>query len=128
MSWAFAIDGARMATPRRPTASVIVCAYTLDRWALLQRAVESVLEQYVPAEEIVLVIDHNRELSECCRARWPAASELGVRIVENAYPGRLGSARNSGLQMITSDIVAFLDDDACAPPDWLGRLVGLYER
>jgi glucosyl-dolichyl phosphate glucuronosyltransferase len=116
-----------MATRRRPTASVVICAYTLDRWELLQRAVDSVLEQYFTAEETIVVIDHNAALAERCRARWPSASELRVHVVENAYPGRLGSARNTGLELVTGEIVAFLDDDAWAPPDWLRRLVAVYE-
>jgi glucosyl-dolichyl phosphate glucuronosyltransferase len=109
------------------TVSVVICAYTLDRWDLLQRAVASVLEQNISAEDVILVIDHNPELAERCRAVWPSASELGVRVVENVYQGRLGSARNTGLELVTGDIVAFLDDDACAPPDWLSRLVAAYE-
>jgi glucosyl-dolichyl phosphate glucuronosyltransferase len=109
------------------TVSVVICAYTLDRWDLLQRAVASVLAQNVPAEEVIVVIDHNPELAERCRARWPWGSDFRVRVVENVYSGRLGSARNTALELVAGEIVAFLDDDACAPPDWLGRLVAAYE-
>jgi glycosyltransferase involved in cell wall biosynthesis len=109
------------------TVSVIICAYTLDRWDLLQRAVASVLGQNVSAEDIILVIDHNSQLAERCRALWPSVSEACVHVVENVYEGRLGSARNTGLELVTGDIVAFLDDDACAPPDWLSRIVAAYE-
>jgi glycosyltransferase involved in cell wall biosynthesis len=118
----------RVVTGQRTTVSVVICAYTLDRFDLLQRAVASVREQNVSAEDIILVIDHNSQLAERCRALWAPASEFGVRVVENVYPGRLGSARNTALELVTGDIVAFLDDDACAPPDWLSRIVAAYER
>jgi glucosyl-dolichyl phosphate glucuronosyltransferase len=108
------------------TVSVIICAYTLERWELLQRSVDSVVDQDVDAEDVILVVDHNAELAERCRARWPPAAQVRVRIVENVYPGRLGSARNTGVELVAGDIVAFLDDDACAPPDWLRRIVTAY--
>ena len=49
-----------------------------------------------------------------------------VVIVENAFAGRLGSARNTALLECQASIVAFLDDDAEAEPDWLDRLLAVY--
>ena len=46
--------------------------------------------------------------------------------MENRYPGRLGSARNTGVERLQTDIVAFLDDDAQAPPQWLAELLTTY--
>jgi len=42
--------------------SVIICAYTEDRWNDLISAVESVRQQTLPATEIIIVIDHNPDL------------------------------------------------------------------
>jgi len=42
--------------------SVVVCAYTMDRWGDLCAAVESLLVQSVAPLEIVVIIDHNPEL------------------------------------------------------------------
>ena len=100
--------------------SVVICAYTLHRWAHLVAAVQSALEQTPPATEVILCVDHNPELLERAVTRWE--QDAGVTVIENRYPGRLGSARNSALERVTGDIVAFLDDDAIAPVDWLARL------
>jgi glycosyltransferase involved in cell wall biosynthesis len=105
--------------------SVIICAYTKERWELLEKAVASALDQRHAPMEIILCIDHNPSLVEDCRARF-ATPGSPIRVVENKYPGRLGSARNTAVEVARGDVIAFLDDDAAAGPDWLERLVELY--
>jgi glucosyl-dolichyl phosphate glucuronosyltransferase len=94
--------------------SVIVCAHTERRFAELQGAVESVRAQTVPAQEIIVVIDHNPELL----ARATLALR-DVRVVENAGQQGAGEARNSGVNMAGAPILGFLDDDAMASPTWI---------
>ena len=68
-----------------------------------------------------MVVDHEPAL-----ARRLAAEHPGLTVVEN--PGRpgLSDARNAGVTVATGDVVAFLDDDAAAAPDWLSRLLAPY--
>jgi len=97
--------------------TVVICAYTLDRWDQLSLAIDSVTAQ-ARADETILVIDHNPELLDRARVRWP-----DVRVLANEGPRGLSSARNTALRVAAGDIVAFLDDDAAAEPGWLGTLV-----
>lgn len=104
-----------------PTVSVVICAYTLDRWNALVSAVASVQAQCVPACEIIVVIDHNEPLLERVRA------ELGgVLVSANTATRGLSGARNSGIAAANGTVIAFLDDDALAAPDWLERLTAAY--
>jgi glucosyl-dolichyl phosphate glucuronosyltransferase len=41
------------------TVSVIICAYTEARWGQIEAAVASVRGQTAPAEQVILVVDHN---------------------------------------------------------------------
>ncbi|MBV9818805.1 MAG: glycosyltransferase family 2 protein [Solirubrobacterales bacterium] len=107
--------------------SVVICAYTEARWPRLLGAVASARAQTLEPAEIIVCIDHNPELAERCREAW-RESAGGVRVIENRHFGRLGSARNTALEIARGDAVAFLDDDACAGPDWLLRLAELYNR
>jgi GT2 family glycosyltransferase len=105
-----------------PSVSVIVCAYTAERWSLLLGVIESVRTQTRAPSEVIVVIDHNEELYD------RLAETVGdVTIVKNTGPRGLSGARNTGVGLADSDIVAFLDDDAEAAPDWLERLTALYD-
>jgi glucosyl-dolichyl phosphate glucuronosyltransferase len=110
-------------------ADVVICTYTLARWELLARSVESVLAQQVAPRQLIIVVDHNDELLARCRQEW-GASRTGspgeIVVIANQFAGRLGSARNTALLHARADIVAFLDDDAEAEPNWLERLLAVY--
>jgi glycosyltransferase involved in cell wall biosynthesis len=103
--------------------SVILCAYSNERWHDLVAAVQSVQGQHLKAAEIVVVIDHNPALLERARAEL-----LGVKVVENMGRRGLSGARNSGVTAARGAVIAFLDDDAVAAPDWLDRLAAGYTQ
>ena len=48
--------------PGTPTVSVVICAYTEDRWPQLKKCVASVVGQTSPPMEIIVCIDHNEAL------------------------------------------------------------------
>ena len=103
--------------------SVVICAYTDRRWALLCEAIQSVRRQRRAAAEIVLVIDHSPQLADRARAEFP-----DVRVIANEQARGLSGARNTGVLRSSGDIVAFLDDDATAAADWLQELVEVFLR
>lgn len=115
-----------MSSPDAPdrfprTISVVVCAYTEERWTDLTAALTSVLEQSEPGQDVVLVSDYADSLLERARAAFPQ-----VTCVPNDGPRGLSGARNTGVARATGDVVAFLDDDAVAAPDWLARMLAAY--
>jgi glucosyl-dolichyl phosphate glucuronosyltransferase len=97
--------------------SVIICAYTEKRWHEIVAAVESVRQQSLPAHEIIVVVDHNKQLLRRVQEYIP-----GVVVVENTGAVGLSGARNSGIAAAQGAFLAFLDDDAVATPDWLLHL------
>jgi glucosyl-dolichyl phosphate glucuronosyltransferase len=101
--------------------SVIICAYTAERWDDTMRAVASAQAQQPAPNEVILVVDHNPELLARLIAALP-----GVRVVPNAGERGSSEARNTGVALATGDLVAFLDDDAVAQPGWLAALTAHY--
>lgn len=97
--------------------SVVVCAYTENRWDDLLHAVDSLQSQILLPAEIVLSIDHNPVLFERVKAHFP-----DLIVVENCEQRGLSGARNTGIAAATSPIIAFMDEDAVAAPDWLAAL------
>jgi glucosyl-dolichyl phosphate glucuronosyltransferase len=105
-----------------PRISVIICAYTEKRWDQTLAAVESVRLQSRESLEIILVVDHNRALRDRFAGALP-----DVILLENAEAQGLSGARNTGIAIARGDVIAFLDDDAIAEPDWLKFLADCYE-
>ncbi len=109
-------------TADRLGVTVIICAYTLDRWLATRAALASAVAQRPAPAQVLLVIDHNRELAALARA------ELSdVTVLENDGDPGLSGARNTGLKTATQPITAFLDDDAEARPGWLTALLEPYQ-
>jgi hypothetical protein len=103
--------------------SVVICAYTEERWDRLVAAVLSVQRQVPAPREVVVVVDHNRALFERLRHRFS-----DVVLVENAEARGLSGARNTGIATATGAVIAFLDDDAEAEPGWLAALVDAHRQ
>jgi peptidoglycan/xylan/chitin deacetylase (PgdA/CDA1 family) len=104
-----------------PTVSVVVCTHDEARWDFLMACLASLREQTLPALETVLVVDSNPSL-------LTRASTLPVDVVvPNAGPRGLSGARNTGIARSSGELIAFLDDDATAAPDWLARLVAAFD-
>jgi glycosyltransferase involved in cell wall biosynthesis len=101
--------------------SVVICAYTQERWNELVAAVDSVRNQTLPPLEIIVVVDHNPGLLRQVREKIS-----GVLAIENDQTRGLGGARNSGIAVSQGSIIAFLDDDALAAPGWLRELSAPY--
>jgi len=124
--------------------TVVICAYTLDRWELTKAAVESSCTQSHPPRSVVLCIDNNPELLARAEREWNGAADPAVVVVPNETVKHLagrdvhaiahgelrrfgaGTARNTGLRHVNTEVVAFLDDDADAEFDWLARLAAAY--
>jgi glycosyltransferase involved in cell wall biosynthesis/GT2 family glycosyltransferase len=104
-----------------PTISVVICAYTDERLELLAAGIESLRTQTVAPHELVLVIDHAPELEVIARERWPQ-----TLVVANREQQGLSGARNTGVAECSGEVVAFLDDDAAAAPNWIERLGAAY--
>lgn len=99
-------------------ASIIICAYTLDRWDELQRAIEAIGHQTRQPRQTILVIDNNEALLHRSIEAFPE-----ITVVANHHGAGASGGRNTGYDLCDASIMVFLDDDAWPEPGWLAALV-----
>ncbi|MCW2131635.1 glycosyltransferase family 2 protein [Arthrobacter sp. VKM Ac-2550] len=104
------------------TVSVVICCYTEERWDLLIKVIASVQNQTLAPSQVIVVVDHDADLYKRL-----VGTVQDVMLVENAEKRGLSGARNTAIRLASSDIVAFIDDDAEAAPDWLANLTSFYD-
>jgi glycosyltransferase involved in cell wall biosynthesis len=83
----------------------------------------SLLRQTLPPVEVILVVDHNPDLLQRAKQTW---RNHNVKVVDNQRTRGSSGAWNAGIDAATGYIVAFIDDDAIAEPDWLEHIVYAY--
>lgn len=104
--------------------SIVVPVYNVEKY--LRQCVDSLLQQTVPAYEIVLVDDGSKDSSgEICDTY--AANYPQVKVVHKQNAG-LGMARNTGLDHVTGDYVVFVDSDDFCQKDMVERLLVIVKE
>ena len=99
--------------------AAIVC--TCDRHELLAGCLAALREQTLPAVHREVIVVDNSEDGEAARRFADGDIAAGIRLVRADRPG-LSRARNLGVAASRAGLVAFIDDDARAAPDWLEQL------
>jgi glucosyl-dolichyl phosphate glucuronosyltransferase len=104
------------------TWSVVIATHTEQRWDYLADAIGSALSQEPAPLEVIVVVDHNPTLLERVQA------EYGDRIVAVGNRQRRGpsGSRNTGAEVASGDLVAYLDDDARGQVGWLSAMAASF--
>ena len=117
------VEAGSQFTDQPQTVSVVICAFTTERWTQLQDAVASVLDQEPAPDEVLVVIDYCPPLEGLARDFFRADR---VCVLANSAQQGLSGARNTGAWAASSEVVVFLDDDAVAQPGWLAAHASHY--
>ncbi len=105
------------------TIQIAAAICTRDRPELLARSLESLARQTRPPIEILVVDNAPAD----ARTRALVANRFpSVRYLVEPVVG-LDFARNRALASARGDVVAFLDDDAVAGPDWAEAFARVFE-
>jgi GT2 family glycosyltransferase len=108
-------NGPAVADTEWPSASVVVCTHNGGR--TLGDCLEGLASLDYPSYEVIVVDDGSTDASREIAEAW------GVRVISTENQG-LSAARNTGFRAASGEIVAYIDDDARADPDWL-RFIAL---
>ena len=100
-----------------PRISVILCSHNGER--TIRECLEGLLKLDYPDYEVIVVDDGSTDETPEIAAQYP------FRLISTENCG-LSSARNTGLEAATGEIVAYIDDDAYPDPDWLKYLARTF--
>lgn len=106
---------------------------TFHREAGLRRAVRSVIAQrgIDPRAVEILIVDNSTEASARSIAAGLAeiaeAAGYKLRYVNETRPG-IAQARNAGIREAGADLIAYIDDDEEAEPDWLVNMLAVLDK
>jgi glycosyltransferase involved in cell wall biosynthesis len=101
---------------RRGPVSIAVVVPSYRRPELLERCLKSLSAQEFAATDVVVVARRNDHDTR----QAVEHADLG-RVATVDRPGVVAAMR-TGAASARGDVIAFLDDDAFAPPDWLARI------
>lgn len=105
------------------TATVVICAHTMDRWDVLNRGLDATLAQVPAPRVVVVVVDDEPELLGRLQRERPE-----IRAIPNAATSGASGGRNTGARHAhDGEILAFLDDDAVPHPGWLAAHLAAYD-
>jgi hypothetical protein len=102
---------------------VVIATHSADRVHLVERCVGSVSTGTALPDETIVVVDGNPAVEAVLRRRLPHV----VKVVPNFGSGA-SQARNTGLRMVCSDLVAYIDDDADPDERWLESILLVFEQ
>jgi len=95
--------------------SLYIPCYNAQKY--IARSLEGALRQTVPFDEILVIDDGCRDQTREIVAGYP------VRVVSHGRNRGLAAARNTGFRTARNELVASLDADCVAEPEWLERLL-----
>jgi len=83
----------------------------------LERSLSGLLNQTHPPDEILVIDDGSTDNTVEIASKFPA------RVIRHAQNKGLAAARNTAFRAAKNEMVASLDADCVAAPDWLARMV-----
>ncbi len=103
--------------------SVIIPTY--NRAALIERAVQSVLDQGYPELEVIIVDDCSSDNTE---AVVTAMNDPRVKFIKHTENRGANAARNTGIKAASGDYIAFQDSDDEWMPGKLARQIEAFRE
>jgi glycosyltransferase involved in cell wall biosynthesis len=103
----------------------VVTTYARERLGDVLSLLRSLAGQRYANLEIIFVGERIRELPALVAEHAGRDRITNLKVVFNDRPG-LSQSRNLGAQLARGDIVAYIDDDAVAPEDWIEEIVKVF--
>lgn len=109
----------------KTTISAIVCTH--NRYNVLGECIDALLRQDIEASRYeIIVVDNSPDKARSDEWRSKYEREPRVKYLYEPIPG-LSRARNIGSREAAHSIIAYIDDDAIANPQWAMSIVDAFD-
>ncbi|WP_294534119.1 glycosyltransferase [uncultured Rhodoblastus sp.] len=106
---------------------ICACICTYQRYDLLPRAVESLARQTLTKDRYeILIVDNSPDFAKAEAFGQAFETFENLRYVVERTPG-LSNARNVAAGLSKAPVIAFIDDDAVAAPNWAEEILRAFE-
>lgn len=113
-----------MAKPN-PRLSIVITSYTTERLVDIYDVLDSLKVQTYRDMEILFIAEKSQDLCEQVEA-YAESEAMPIRTIFHEGPLGMSGARNLGIREATGSIIAFIDDDALAFPEWASCIVRTF--
>ena len=97
---------------------------THNRFKTLHRLLKSIEDHNLEPDEVIIVNDGSCDQTQYILKNWERNDHNFVPIVFNNPTSQgPGAARNIGIQLASSDAIAFTDDDCIPHPSWIRSIM-----
>jgi len=109
----------------KPQFSIVIPSY--GRPQALQRCLEALTTLDYPRDQFEAIIVDDESPHPVDEIAKPFSNSLNILVLRQRHAGP-AAARNLGVQHARGKILAFVDDDCVADPDWLRQLEAASEQ
>jgi glycosyltransferase involved in cell wall biosynthesis len=109
--------------------TVYIPAYNVEPF--LDSCIEGIRKQSYPVKEILVIDDGSKDRTLEIAKGYESQNKEGVtpvRVIRHPQNRGLAAVRNTGVQNAQTDYIASLDADCVPQPDWLEKLMPLFEK
>lgn len=101
----------------KPLVSIVIPSYNSERF--ITRCLSSLKSQKTDIQYEIIVADSSKDdTPKIIREKFPS-----IRLIHRDKQALPGAGRNFGVKEAKGDILAFIDSDCIAPPNWLNSVV-----
>ncbi len=113
-------------TEQRPTVAVVIATH--NRPTELETCLDSMANLTLAPDELIVVDNApSDDLAEKTVQAWNTRNDLTAVYLREPTAG-LAIAHNTGMEIVSSELAAFADDDVIVDPYWLEGLVAGFEQ
>jgi len=111
----------------KPEISVLISTLKNQALPYILETMNSLSQQHDSNVELIIVVDENVELFNKLEKYKKFFNNICIKIIFNKTNCGLSYSRNLGIQNSSSDIIAFIDDDAVPKGRWVSSIIDSFK-